>query len=81
MTDASDFEVAKGGRAGVGGGGAIFDAVRGIERECCGLREIEIGGALRVTCLYFGLRADSQAAEGVGRLVAEDPLAGDDVGA
>jgi hypothetical protein len=26
-------------------------------------------------------RADSQAAEGVGRLVAEDPLAGDDVGA
>ena len=29
----------------------------------------------------FGLRADSQAAEGVGRLAAEDPLAGDDVGA
>jgi hypothetical protein len=50
LTDASDFEVAKGGRAGVGGGGAIF-AVRGIERECWGLREIEIGGALRVARL------------------------------
>ena len=51
MTDASDFEVAKGGRAGVGGGGAIFDAVRGIERECCGLRKIEIGGALSIAAL------------------------------